>query len=249
MPKRVLWGIGRWCGVGVLALGLLASGCDEFGFESAPEVPLSDSARPGKKQAQRGGKRGGAERRRAAPEVEEQEPEDRGGSAERAAPEEDLEPGRSPAAKDRKQKEPREQKQARRAAPKKLPPGVKTRKLKRMSESGGGAMSVRKAAIATSIEDRKPVGSGKTFSADVEKLWAYVGVKNDEAPSHITMVWKRNGKERSRVKLKVGTSPYWRTWSSKVIDRKKDPGKWTVEVQDAAGQVIKTMSFELRASS
>ena len=61
---------------------------------------------------------------------------------------------------------------------------------------------------------------------------------------YITMVWKHNDRVRSRVKLNVGTSASWRTWSTKRISP-DDAGRWSVDVVDAQGAVLETINFQL----
>ncbi len=98
--------------------------------------------------------------------------------------------------------------------------------------------------IATDIDKRAPQGVATNFSLRQKKLWAWVKVNNDEAPTEIKMVWKRNGRVRSQVTLKVGVSPAWRTWSSKTLGP-KDAGDWSVEVFDGYGKKIGETAFTI----
>ena len=127
-----------------------------------------------------------------------------------------------------------------------LPSNAKTRRLKRQPSGARSAapMTVHRASVSTAIEDRKPVGVSRRFDTSVEKLWAYVGIKNPAEKSHVTMVWKHEGRTMSKVKLKVGKSNNWRTWSSKRI-KSKSVGQWSVEVVDPDGAILKTMTFQL----
>jgi hypothetical protein len=56
-------------------------------------------------------------------------------------------------------------------------------------------------------------------------------------------VWFFDGNERARVDLGVKSSS-WRTYSSKII-QPHEIGKWRVEVEDFAGNVLKTLEFEV----
>ncbi len=149
---------------------------------------------------------------------------------------------------------PQEKAEPRKKAPLKpaveLPSQAKTRRLARKTSEPGepsaAGIAVRKMAVAKAIENRSPVGVANRFDTSVDKLWAYVGLQNKTDASHITMVWKKNGKPRSRVKLKIGKSDNWRTWSSKKID-KGDAGQWVVEIQDPEGHVLESVNFKLDA--
>jgi hypothetical protein len=56
-------------------------------------------------------------------------------------------------------------------------------------------------------------------------------------------VWFFDDNERARVDLGVKSSS-WRTYSSKII-QPHEIGKWRVDVEDFAGNVIKTLEFEV----
>ena len=107
-------------------------------------------------------------------------------------------------------------------------------------------MSINTAVIALSVEKRVPVDAAERFTVG-QKVWAWVSVKNLGEASNLTMLWKHDGKVKSRVTLEVGTSKRWRTWSRRTM-RAKDTGAWTVEVLDASGQLIETIPFEMTAN-
>ena len=100
--------------------------------------------------------------------------------------------------------------------------------------------------MALGVEKRVPLGVGTTFGSDAEKVWAFIKVKNKKAPTKLRMVWKRHGKERMAIDLRVGKSSGWRTWSYKRIS-KHDVGEWSVDVLTQDGKTIHTMSFEIAA--
>ena len=106
-------------------------------------------------------------------------------------------------------------------------------------------VSLVDAVIAADVEDRVAQGVGDVFGTDVGKLVAWVSVNNPEAPTKITMVWRRDGKVRSKVNLKVGVSPRWRTWSRSSI-REYDAGEWTVEIYDEQNHLLDTIDFTIR---
>ncbi len=109
-----------------------------------------------------------------------------------------------------------------------------------------GELAIVEGVFATGVEDRLPTGVASHFGQDVGKVWAWVRVKNSGAPTQIQMVWKHDGKVRSRMTLDVGTSSGWRTWSRKAI-KARDVGRWTVEIQGPAGEVLDVMTFDISA--
>ncbi|PKN55081.1 MAG: hypothetical protein CVU56_23130, partial [Deltaproteobacteria bacterium HGW-Deltaproteobacteria-14] len=105
-------------------------------------------------------------------------------------------------------------------------------------------VTVLESAIATDVADREPIGAGDAFTLGVERVWAWVKVKNDGPPTFVTMVWRRGDEIAFRLKLDVGTSPGWRTWSNKTL-RTWDAGEWTVDVFDANGLRVGALRFDV----
>jgi hypothetical protein len=104
-------------------------------------------------------------------------------------------------------------------------------------------LRVEEAVICRAVVDRTPQDSGETFPADVGELFCYTKIFGGSEGTMITHVWKRGGTRMAAVDLGVGGSP-WRTWSSKTIDPGWS-GAWTVEVQDAQGNVLQTLNFTI----
>lgn len=93
--------------------------------------------------------------------------------------------------------------------------------------------------IATSVEDREPVGGGTTFPADVGTLTAWTRVTG-AANTTIEHVWRFGDNERV-ISVNIGGSP-WRTWTTKNIPPEWT-GEWTLEVRTSGGQVLSTATF------
>ncbi len=100
-------------------------------------------------------------------------------------------------------------------------------------------------AVATNVVKRVPQGVDDTFDVSEGTLWGYVKVRNTQTPTHVTMVWKRNGVLRTRIDVKVGTSPGWRTWSRQRIRPQRDAGRWTLEVFTADGDLLGARTFDV----
>ena len=124
-------------------------------------------------------------------------------------------------------------------------PPIPVRRTITMRVSPSAELSINDSAIGTAIEKRRLVGSGDSFHANGESVWAWVSVKNaGPDTSHVWMIWKHEGHVRSRVKLNIGKSPRWRTWSRYRMD-KRHVGSWTVETTAADGTQLETQAFEV----
>jgi len=102
-------------------------------------------------------------------------------------------------------------------------------------------LTVDEAVICKAVADRMPQDSGETFPADVGQLCCFCKIAGASEATTITHVWKKGEMQMAAVELNVGGSP-WRTWSSKTIDPGWT-GAWTVEIQDAQGNVLQTLNF------
>ncbi|MBN1397640.1 MAG: DUF2914 domain-containing protein [Bacteroidetes bacterium] len=99
-------------------------------------------------------------------------------------------------------------------------------------------------AICTSVENRQPAGTDSTFTADVGKLYCFTKLQGEADTAEISHVWFCNDKEVAKIPLVVKAKT-WRTWSAKTI-LPEWTGDWRVEVQDAAGSVVSTISFKIK---
>ncbi|PIE20304.1 MAG: hypothetical protein CSA66_00705 [Proteobacteria bacterium] len=106
-------------------------------------------------------------------------------------------------------------------------------------------VEIVESALALGVEGRAPVGVGEVFSTDADKVWAWVKVNNTGAPTFIRMVWRKGDEVAWELKLDVGKSSGWRTWSRKTV-RKWDVGQWTVDVFDERGLRVDELDFEIK---
>jgi hypothetical protein len=100
-------------------------------------------------------------------------------------------------------------------------------------------MSVSRAAICTSIEDREPVGVATSFSG-VDQVYFFTEIKDAGENEMIQHVWYHDDTRLLTVDLTV-SGPRWRTWSHKKVLGMKGP--WRVEVVNSRGEVLHTESF------
>jgi hypothetical protein len=113
-----------------------------------------------------------------------------------------------------------------------------------MQEQKAPELEVSVAAICKDVVDREPVDSGISFVATVGKLCCFTKITGAQSPTQVTHVWLFDGNERARVDLAVNAIS-WRTFSSKII-QEHELGAWRVDVLDAAGNVLKTLEFEVK---
>lgn len=101
-------------------------------------------------------------------------------------------------------------------------------------------------AVATGLEDRQPTGVGSNFGLSDGVLTGWAEVRNKDVETQITMVWRKDGQEKSRTPVKVGVSPGWRTWTRKRLG-KRDAGAWELEVVGASGDSLGKLAFTVTA--
>jgi hypothetical protein len=106
-------------------------------------------------------------------------------------------------------------------------------------------LRVERAAVARSVENREPVGEAASFPADVGSLSCFSKIVGAGEETEIYHVWRHGPTERAKVKLTVRGSS-WRTWSTKRI-LPGWTGAWTVEIQDAQGNVLESVPFTVES--
>jgi len=104
-------------------------------------------------------------------------------------------------------------------------------------------LEVAKAVVCKTIANREAAAPGTSFPASTGKLYCYSRIIDVEQPSQIFHVWVYQDEERARVSLKVNP-PSWRTYSSKIIQT-HETGPWHVDILDTAGNVLKTLAFNI----
>jgi hypothetical protein len=110
--------------------------------------------------------------------------------------------------------------------------------------SGRGAMRVSDLAIAAGVDGRVPAGVAAHFPTPPERLVCYTAIENREAEASVTHVWRRGSRVLSRVELRVGKSPSWRTWSRQRV-RPELFGEWSCEILDGEGARLGLATFQV----
>ena len=104
--------------------------------------------------------------------------------------------------------------------------------------------NIRVEAILTNgVVDRAPQDTATTIAAPAEAdtVYLWTRVSGAEPGTVLHHVWFKGDEQVADVELTINGSP-WRTWSRKTIQA-GETGPWRVEVRDAAGAVLQTVSF------
>ena len=103
-------------------------------------------------------------------------------------------------------------------------------------------LGVRRLQVARAVKRRRPLGVGTRFKLSDERLWGYVEVVNYQRPQYVWMEWSRGDQLRSRLKVRVGVSRSWRTWSWQRLSR-YDTGRWELKVTSPEGEPLAQTHF------
>jgi hypothetical protein len=104
-------------------------------------------------------------------------------------------------------------------------------------------LTIARMEIASSVENREPVGVAATFPATQEKVYCFLEFQNVPAETSVTVVWTLGLNEMGNVPLTIKPFSKFRTWANKTIGGMK--GDWKVEVKDASGTVLKSATFKI----
>jgi hypothetical protein len=74
-------------------------------------------------------------------------------------------------------------------------------------------------------------------------VWSAIEVQ--QVPSEIRHIYYFKDRVISDVSLDV-RSPYWRTWSYKIIAKERYRGEWRVDITSADGEVLRRLYFEIK---
>jgi hypothetical protein len=102
-------------------------------------------------------------------------------------------------------------------------------------------LQVAEMAFATSMDERLPVDTDTSFSAEVGTIFCFTRITGATDTSEVTHEWYFKDEEKARIDLSVASND-WRTWSSKTI-LESWKGSWRVMVVDADGEVLATKNF------
>ena len=104
------------------------------------------------------------------------------------------------------------------------------------------SLFIERLEIAKQIKRRRPMGISSRFNTRDERLWGYIEVSNLHQSDFVWMEWYHGQELRSKLKVRVGISKRWRTWSWQRLSS-RDQGDWTVKVLSTSGVVLKETHF------
>ena len=102
-------------------------------------------------------------------------------------------------------------------------------------------LGVEKAVVAKAVEGREPVGVAKEFNASVGQVSCWTKVIAATVPTKIKHVWYVDNQKVFEMTLDIHYHKT-RTWSTKKIR----PGNWRVDVTDATGNILTSVSFTVK---
>lgn len=111
-----------------------------------------------------------------------------------------------------------------------------------VAQEAGKDLSVKKAVMARTMEEREPAGEATAFPRDVGQIVCFTRL-DAPADTVIYHVWRHGETLHAKVQLSVGAGS-WRTWSRKRI-HPSWTGDWTVDIEDETGEVLETLRFTI----
>ncbi len=106
------------------------------------------------------------------------------------------------------------------------------------------AGDVPRAQFTSAIDAREPVDDLEgAAAADLTRLYFFTELR-DLAGQTVTHRWSHDGNTMAEISF-TPDGARWRVWSSKEL-LPQWTGTWTVEVVDAAGNVLSTKSIDYR---
>jgi hypothetical protein len=107
----------------------------------------------------------------------------------------------------------------------------------------GEPFSVERFLTATGVEDREPVGENTVFTAETERVYSFLELRNIRLDTDITFIWYAGENVVGEITLPVQQGDRWRTYAYKTIGGVT--GEWRVELQDSEGNTINSISFRV----
>jgi len=111
-------------------------------------------------------------------------------------------------------------------------------------ENPESKISVLSMRVGTGIINRRIENPDSLFSVDTKRIYCLTGIHNQNDSKVIYHKWYQEGRLRSNIKLEMGRSYLWRTWSYITIKGQK-AGKWQIVVEDTSGIRYDSLSFQI----
>ena len=105
-------------------------------------------------------------------------------------------------------------------------------------------ISVLSMTVGTGIINRRIENPDSLFSVDTNRIYCLTSIHNQNDSKIIYHKWYQEGRLRSKIKLELGRSYLWRTWSYITIKGQK-AGNWQIVVEDTSGIRYDSLSFQI----
>jgi hypothetical protein len=103
-------------------------------------------------------------------------------------------------------------------------------------------LKVNRLSIAREVRHRRPLGVSSRFSRQIERIWGYIEVQNEAEHQWVWMEWWHDDQRRSRLRVRIGQSKRWRTWSWQRMSP-RDIGLWEVKVLSSTLEELARAQF------
>ncbi|MGB8331606.1 MAG: DUF2914 domain-containing protein [Polyangiales bacterium] len=107
-------------------------------------------------------------------------------------------------------------------------------------------LGIQRLVTTSEIADREPVAVSSAFSADEDRVYAFVEVSNrsDQAKVLMAHFIGPDGQVSGGIELRIpAMAPRWRTWA--YTRHARDPGLWRVEIRGPEGSLLGALPFEV----
>ena len=105
-------------------------------------------------------------------------------------------------------------------------------------------IAVLSMTVGTGIINRRIENPDSLFSVDTKRIYCLTSIHNQNDSKIIYHKWYQEGRLRSKIKLELGRSYLWRTWSYITIKGQK-AGNWQIVVEDTSGIRYDSLSFQI----
>lgn len=109
-----------------------------------------------------------------------------------------------------------------------------------------GALTILRFTFTSNVRDKEPVDKLEAAKPG-QRVWAHINARNRTGSSReIDLIFRVNGKERSRVPLEIQASWSFRTWGYVTLRDADTAGEVTAAVIDDSGEEIASGRVPIR---
>jgi hypothetical protein len=103
---------------------------------------------------------------------------------------------------------------------------------------------ISRMVMCESVSDKEPVHPSETFPVDIGTVYCFLEAVEIEEDTTVSFAWYYENREMARITLPLEKGRRWRTFSSKKLEELR--GNWKVELVEASGIVLNTLSFQVQ---